>query len=80
MADRKPVALEPAPVLTAEHELLNVFLGRWKVEGQNKEAAGVAPNMPVVGEESYEWLPGRFFVVYSMSGQIPRGLPRLVNC
>ena len=64
MDDRKPVALEPAPVLTAEHELLNVFLGRWKVEGQNKAAAPVAPNTPVVGEESYEWLPGRFFIVY----------------
>jgi hypothetical protein len=51
------------PVLTDEHKLLDAFVGKWKVEGQNKEGAPVAPNTKLKGEEVYEKLPGDFFLV-----------------
>ena len=53
---------ERAPKHGPEHARLNVFAGSWRVTGQNGEGAERAANMPVTGEESYEWLPGNFFL------------------
>lgn len=54
---------EPAPVITEAHRRLEPFIGTWKVVGQNGRAAPNAPNASVTGEESYTWLPGRFFLL-----------------
>lgn len=61
---REPrVNTEPTPAITEEHRRLEAFIGNWTVAGGNKSAAPDAPNTPVVGEESYVWLPGRFFLL-----------------
>jgi hypothetical protein len=54
---------QPLPTLMPEHKRVHVFVGRWKVRGQNKESAPVAPGVKVSGEETYEWLTGGFFLV-----------------
>jgi hypothetical protein len=54
---------EPAPVITDEHRRLDAFLGTWTVVGENKGAAPNAVDTPVTGDESYVWLPGRFFLL-----------------
>ena len=46
-----------------ELQQLSIFLGKWQVEGQNHEWAPVAPGAKVTGEESYEWMPGEFFLL-----------------
>lgn len=46
-----------------EHELLIRLVGRWTITGRNGAEAPSAPNAPIAGEESYEWLPGEFFVL-----------------
>jgi hypothetical protein len=60
MTERNP---EKPPTRGPEHERLEPFVGKWHTEGQNKAAAPGAANTPVTGEESYEWLPGGFFLV-----------------
>jgi len=54
---------EPTPVITEAHRRLEPFVGMWEVVGYNAGAAPNAPNTPVTGEESYTWLPGRFFLL-----------------
>ena len=52
----------------AAHEKLNVFIGKWHAEGDSY-AAGQSKSDPRgavekwVSDESYEWLPGKFFVI-----------------
>jgi hypothetical protein len=50
----------PAPTLAAgeDQRPLEVFVGTWRVNGQNHD-----PVAPMTGEDSYEWLPGGFFLV-----------------
>jgi hypothetical protein len=61
---REPrVDTEPTPAITEAHRRLEPFIGTWTVAGENKAAAPNAPNTPVTGEESYVWLPGRFFLL-----------------
>jgi hypothetical protein len=56
------------PERGAEHEQLHVFLGKWHAEGESY-ATGQSTKNPRaavekwVSEESYEWLPGRYFVL-----------------
>jgi hypothetical protein len=45
------------------HRRLETFIGRWNVAGRNSDAAPVAPNSPIRGENHFEWLPGQFFVI-----------------
>jgi hypothetical protein len=47
----------------APEKKLEVFVGRWKVEGKNHALAPNDPETPVSGEESYELLPGGFFLL-----------------
>jgi hypothetical protein len=54
---------DPTPVITDEHRRLESFVGTWTVAGENKNTAPNAPNTSVTGEESYTWLPGRFFLL-----------------
>lgn len=63
MAANETQTAQQQPKLGQEHKRLHVFVGRWKVEGQNKDSAPVAPGIKVNGEETYEWLTGGFFLV-----------------
>jgi Protein of unknown function (DUF1579) len=53
---------------SAEHQLLNVFVGKWHLEGLSY-GSGQSKENPYdssvrwSAEESYEWLPGGFFLV-----------------
>ena len=55
---------EQSPRRGPAHDRLDAFVGRWTIEGRNGEGAPGAANTRVTGHESYEWLPGRFFLVY----------------
>ena len=46
-----------------ELQQLSIFLGKWQVEGQNHEHVPHGPCNKVAGEESYEWMPGEFFLI-----------------
>jgi Protein of unknown function (DUF1579) len=67
----------PQPPLTpsAEHQLLNAFVGKWHLEGLSY-GSGQSKENPYdssvrwSGEESYEWLPGGFFLVNHFNAQI----------
>ena len=60
---------------SAELQLLNVFVGKWHTEGlsygsgQSKENPYDSP-VRWSGEESYEWLPGGFFLVNHFDAKI----------
>jgi hypothetical protein len=49
--------------VNAQHRLLGTFIGRWHVTGQNAPSTPGGAAATVSGEESYEWLPGSFFVM-----------------
>lgn len=53
------------PHRRSEHELLSACIGTWKVEGT---LADNATRMRCT--ETYEWLPGKFFVAYKFERQI----------
>ena len=53
---------------TAAHRRLEVFIGDWHAEGtsfgEGQDAADPrASGVPWTSDESYEWLPGNFFVL-----------------
>jgi hypothetical protein len=60
--DGRSVADDPhAPrQVTSEHRKLDVFLGRWRVSGTTGLSAPAETRLS--GEDSYEWLPGGFFM------------------
>jgi hypothetical protein len=51
------------PVPSEELKKLQIFAGKWIVEGQNLSGAPIAPNTEVAGVQTYDWLPGNFFLV-----------------
>ena len=58
---------QPKP--TAAHRRLEVFIGHWHAEGmsygEGQDAAEPrAAGVPWTSDESYEWLPGKFFVIH----------------
>jgi hypothetical protein len=71
----KPQTLQPLLTPSAELQLLNVFVGKWHTQGlsygsgQSKENPYDSP-VRWIGEETYEWLPGGFFLIRSWKGQI----------
>jgi Protein of unknown function (DUF1579) len=60
---------------SAEHQLLNIFVGKWHLEGlsyglgQSKENPYDSP-VRWSAEETYDWLPGGFFLVNNFNAQI----------
>ncbi len=46
-----------------EHKRLAVFLGKWNLEGQQYDGL-VGSAAKIVAVETYEWLPGGFFLVH----------------
>ena len=62
-----PKPKQPKP--TAAHRRLDVFIGDWHSEGTSygdgQDAANPrASGAPWTSDESYEWLPGKFFVLH----------------
>jgi hypothetical protein len=55
----KPPSPRPGP----EHERLGVFIGTWRTSGRTVPGPS-GPALDIVGTDTYEWLPGRFFVVH----------------
>src|ERR1700754_3381886 len=47
----------------AGHKRLDVFVGKWNTRGQTK-AGNEGPAMIITGTDSYEWMPGGFFLVH----------------
>ena len=69
----KPQLPEPS----AEHRLLEAFIGKWRTEGTSyadgqQAKDPLASGVVWTSEESYEWLPGGFFVLHrweAMAGE-----------
>jgi Protein of unknown function (DUF1579) len=78
MADRDAV-LSPevgsghqSPKPGAGHQRLNVFVGRWTMEGQQYEGP-VGPPAKISAVETYEWLTGEFFLIHRFEGRVGDG-------
>jgi ketosteroid isomerase-like protein len=56
------MAVQLALEVGTQQRQLDVFIGRWKVEGHNRAGAPLHPHAHVTGDESYAWLPGGFFI------------------
>ena len=68
-------SLQPPLIPSPELQLLNIFVGKWHIEGLSYGAGQTKENpydSPVrwAGEETYEWLPGGFFLICHRQGQI----------
>ncbi|MET0396040.1 MAG: DUF1579 family protein [Longimicrobiaceae bacterium] len=46
-----------------EHRRLEAFVGRWETRGEVL-AGPHGPAVPIAGVDSYEWLPGGFFLLH----------------
>lgn len=51
-----------APKPSAAHRRLNVFLGRWNLEGQQLEGP-FGPAAKITATQIYEWLAGELFMI-----------------
>lgn len=49
-----------------EEQRLNVFVGKWRTEGET--TGGEGPVIPLRSSDEYEWLPGNFFVFHRWDG------------
>lgn len=52
-----------APTPSPEHHRLDVFVGTWHSEGETI-ASTETPAVAISGTDTYEWLPGGFFLVH----------------
>jgi hypothetical protein len=57
-------SLKPGP----EHKRLEVFLGKWTTQGQAK-ASPYGPAGSITATETFEWLPGGFFMIHRSEGR-----------
>ena len=62
LAPREQPSSEAKPTVGDGQRQLAPFVGRWQVTGKNRGGAPNAPDTDVFGTESYEWLPGGFFL------------------
>lgn len=70
MADTNNVqAAQQTPKPNPALERLNAFVGKWKTEGEIK-ASSSAPSAKLKGTDTYEWLPGRFFLIHRVDVQM----------
>jgi Protein of unknown function (DUF1579). len=60
-----PTQIKPG----AGHKRLQVFVGKWNTKGQTKAGAG-GEAMIITGTDSYEWLPGGFFLLHQWEVRI----------
>ncbi len=54
---------------SAEIQHLHLFVGTWSTEGETY-ATTDAPAVKVTGLDTYEWMPGKFFLVHHANGHI----------
>ena len=52
-----------------EHQLLEVFIGKWINEGHTI-GTDDAPAVSILTSDVYEWMPGGFFVLHTAYGRI----------
>lgn len=52
-------------LLGHEHTLLNPFVGEWNTIGTIRATAN-SPEIKVSGTDTYEWLPGGFFLLHKV--------------
>ena len=62
-AQQNTVSPEKGPC----HRFLSEFVGRWKVAGENAPQNPEGHDEHVVGEETYEWFEGEYFLVNRFS-------------
>ncbi len=56
-------------VLDVDAERLDAFVGKWHMEGQ--QLAGAAgPAAPVSAVQTYEWMPGKQFLIHRFEGHV----------
>lgn len=53
---------EETPKPSAAHRRLNVFLGKWNLQGQQLEGP-FGPTAKITATQTYEWLAGGFFMI-----------------
>ncbi len=53
----------------SHQQLLNVFVGTWKTEGQQHEGF-VGAAATIIAQETYEWLTGELFLVHRFEGRV----------
>jgi hypothetical protein len=61
---------EGAP--STRNRALERFVGTWRTEGMLHEA-GAGPGVPFAGTDTYEWLPGGFFLLHRWDAAMPDG-------
>ena len=70
----KPQSPQPPLTPSAEHQLLDVFVGKWHTEGLAYAGESQSTENPYdsavrwSSEETYEWLPGGFFLLRHFNG------------
>lgn len=65
------------PTPDANHRMLDVFVGKWRAEGTSYADGqnAIEPRasaVPWTSDETYEWLPGKFFLLHrwdAMAGE-----------
>ncbi|GAA3944896.1 DUF1579 family protein [Actinoplanes auranticolor] len=66
-------AMPPAPPQPApELKQLDYLVGTWKLSGMTEEGP-MGPPAKMTGTETFEWLPGGFFLVHHWEGSIDMG-------
>lgn len=65
------VASDPGdhPLPGPGHRRLDVFLGRWRLAGQQFESP-FGPAARISGWETYDWLLGGFFLIHRLEGRL----------
>ena len=63
------LAPEPTPRLGPEHAHMDVFVGEWNSDGWTADSSPTG-RVRVTHHHTYEWLPGRFFLVHRWDGRI----------
>lgn len=52
-----------------EHKRLNILVGSWKTEGKVSQSPSTTA-MSLVAVDTYEWLPGGFFLIHCVDGHM----------
>ena len=61
--------VQAAPTPGPGHRRLDVFLGKWNMEGQQYDGPA-GPAAKITAVETYEWLTGGFFLVHRFEGRV----------
>ena len=53
---------------SAEHKRMEIFVGKWRTEGEIVDGVGNAERVRAI--DTYEWLPGGYFLVHHVDGRM----------